>query len=69
MKESKHTSVQRLARKSGSGFVGDLLGRRFGPGRLTIAAIHRISGKRMPDMRKVHPNLMRAPGLEPAIEQ
>src|SRR2546423_867853 len=69
VEEPEHPSMQRLARKAGCGFERGFFFFRTRPRRLAAAAIGRIADQRVADMGKVHADLMRAPGFQPAFEK
>src|SRR5258706_5364852 len=69
VKKAEHARVQRLARKLGGWGKGDSFLFAFGTRAAARAAIGRIADQRMTDMGQMDSDLMRASGLEPALEQ
>src|SRR5690606_14558157 len=66
--EAEHSRMQRLARKRGDGGRGFLRVRTF---RFegALLAVKRIADQRAAQMREVCTNLMRAAGVQPALQQ
>jgi hypothetical protein len=67
MREAQRRGVQRLAREGRDGAAPP--GRQRLRRHLAAPAIDRIADQPVADMGHVHPDLVRAPGLQPAFDQ
>src|SRR5690242_21337976 len=64
MRERQAGRVERHAAEAADG-----LGERGIPGRRAASPVGLIAEQRMPEGSQMHTDLMRAPGLEPALEE
>src|SRR5262245_49672288 len=69
MKKAEHARVKRLPGKFRRCFERRSLFFATGLGRMPRTTVSRIADQGMIDMRKMYADLMRAAGLEPALDQ